>query len=112
MSASAEWNADTASMTVDELRQNIISMAKEWCGDGTRNDLIHIHEYLTNGVSMGTSPRKPNEKHECPDCEEMIYTHEVPKEAPDFICEGCHLRRYYEDKDWREDTDERRKYVD
>jgi len=47
-------------------------------------------------------------KHECPDCGEMIHKDECPQEAPDWICEPCHLQRYYDDPEWRRCTDERR----
>jgi hypothetical protein len=51
-------------------------------------------------------------KHECPDCGEMIHKDECPQEAPDWCCRPCHLERYYNDEEWRQCTDERRKKKD
>ncbi len=44
----------------------------------------------------------------CPDCGTLADPKDTPKEAPDFVCEDCHEVRLEEDKDWAEDTKNRR----
>jgi len=105
MSKSADYETPVEDMTTQELYDNALRIHQD-----RLNEMCNA-ELKEENIKLGVNT-KPNMKHECPDCREMIYDYECPKEAPDFVCEGCHLRRYYDDEEWRADTDKRRELND
>ena len=105
MSNSADYHTPGQDMDDAELATNIQRLLHGWLDSCDRTELLDLHTFLGGA-------KKTHVKHECPDCEEMIYADECPEEAPDFVCGYCHLQRYYNDPDWRADTDERRKSND
>lgn len=105
MSRAADYETPVEDMTSQELYDNALRIHQD------RLNEMSDDELKEENIKLGVNT-KPNMKHECPDCSEMIYEYECPKEAPDFVCEYCHIRRYYFDPDWRQETDERRKSND
>ena len=103
MSNAADYETPGQDMDDADLATNIQRLVRGWLDSCDREELLELHTYLGGA-------KKEHIKNPCPDCGEYIHDYECPEEAPDFICEGCHLRRYYNDKEWREDTDARRKF--
>ena len=83
-----------------ELATNIERLLQGWFDSCDREELLDLHTTLGGAEAPM--------KHSCPDCGEMITKDECPKEAPDFVCEPCHLERYKNIPAWREETNQRR----
>ena len=88
-----------------ELCRNIECLVKGWIESCGKDELLELHQHLGG-------KKKEYVKHKCPGCGEHIFPEECPEEAPDFLCYACHIQRYYDDPDWREDTDKRRENAD
>jgi hypothetical protein len=101
MSNAPDYDRPGKQMSDLELATNIERLLGGWLESCDREELLELHTYLGGA-------KKSAVKHQCPGCLEYIYADECPEEAPDFLCEPCHLQRYYDDPDWREDTDKRR----
>ena len=101
MSRSPDYETPGESMGDAELSTNIECLLQGWFDSCDREELLDLHTYL-GGAKM------VHIKHECFDCGEMIHKEECHQHAPDFLCEACHLQRYYEDSEYREETDQRR----
>ena len=100
MSRSPDWETPVQDMDSEEIMQNIEAMLSAIWVSCDREELETLHTTLGGAEAPM--------KHSCPDCGEMITKDECPKEAPDFVCEPCHLERYKNIPAWREETDQRR----
>lgn len=101
MSNAADYDTPVQYMTTRELRYNAVRIMQDRV-----NELTH-EELMAENIRLGCKA-VPEVKHTCPGCGEMITKDECPAEAPDFLCEPCHIQRYYYDEEWRTETDARR----